>query len=29
VAANIVLDSEDLTAERTNDIIKSLRKVLP
>jgi hypothetical protein len=29
VAANFVLDSEDLTADRTNDIIKSLRKVLP
>ena len=29
VAANFVLDSEDLTADRTNDIVKSLRKVLP
>ncbi|MCI0457200.1 MAG: hypothetical protein L0Z62_09500 [Gemmataceae bacterium] len=29
VAANYVLDSEDLTADRTNDILKSLRKVLP
>jgi hypothetical protein len=29
VAANFVLDSDDLTADRTKDILKSLRKVLP
>jgi hypothetical protein len=29
VAANYVLGSEDLSADRTNDIMKSLRQVLP
>ena len=29
VAANFVLDSVDLTADRTSDIMKALRKVLP
>jgi hypothetical protein len=29
VVANYVLDSEDLTADRANDIVQSLRAVLP